>query len=117
MLPRKISLILSLVMVAAFALSGGAQDTSTKQPSAAQQAQQQKMKDCNKQASDKQLKGDDRKKFMSECLSGSPTATTASKPMTQQEKMTDCNKQATAKNLKGDERKTFMSSCLSSSTK
>jgi hypothetical protein len=113
MLQRKVSLILSLVMVAALVVPAVAQDTSTKkQPSAAQQAQQQKMTDCNKQASDKGLKGDDRKTFMSSCLSGSSTA--ASKPMTQQEKMTDCNKQATAKNLKGDERKTFMSSCLSS---
>jgi hypothetical protein len=33
--------------------------------------QQQKMADCNKQAGEKQLKGDARKKYMSECLSGS----------------------------------------------
>jgi len=70
------------------------------------------MKDCNKQASDKQLKGDDRKKFMSECLSGSPTTTASN---SQQQKMKDCNAQANAKNLKGDDRKTFMSSCLSGS--
>ena len=115
MLRRNISFLLSLTLLAALSLF--AQDTGTaakKPPSAAQQAQQQKMTDCNKQAADKQLKGDDRKKFMSECLSGSPTA---SKPMTQQEKMTDCNKQATAKNLKGDDRKAFMSTCLSGSTK
>jgi hypothetical protein len=31
-------------------------------------AQQSRMKDCNKQASDKNMKGDDRKKFMSACL-------------------------------------------------
>ncbi|HEV3019112.1 MAG TPA: PsiF family protein, partial [Burkholderiaceae bacterium] len=30
-----------------------------------------KMKACNKQAADKSLKGDDRKKFMSACLKGS----------------------------------------------
>lgn len=35
-----------------------------------QTSQQQKMAACNKQAGEKQLKGDDRKKFMSECLSG-----------------------------------------------
>jgi hypothetical protein len=29
----------------------------------------EKMKACNKEAGDKQLKGDDRKKFMSSCLS------------------------------------------------
>jgi len=113
MLCRKISLILTLVMISALTVPAFTQDTS-KEPSAAQQAQQQKMKDCNKQASDKQLKGDDRKKFMSECLSGSPTTTASN---SQQQKMKDCNKQASDKNLKGDERKTFMSSCLSGSSK
>ncbi len=67
-------------------------------------SQTDKMSDCNKQAAGK--KGDERKAFMSSCLSNAPA-----KPMTQQERMTDCNKQATGK--KGDERKTFMSSCLS----
>jgi hypothetical protein len=28
------------------------------------------MKDCNRQASEKKMKGDDRKKFMSACLKG-----------------------------------------------
>ena len=32
--------------------------------------QQDKMKSCNKEAGDKALKGDERKKFMSECLKG-----------------------------------------------
>jgi hypothetical protein len=32
--------------------------------------QQARMKDCNKQASDKKMKGDDRKNFMSACLKG-----------------------------------------------
>ena len=30
--------------------------------------QQTRMKDCNQQAGDKKMKGDDRKKFMSGCL-------------------------------------------------
>ena len=69
--------------------------------------QQEKMKNCNAQASDK--KGDERKAFMKECLSAKPMkATTA-----QQEKMKVCNKEAAGKDLKGDERKKFMSSCLS----
>ena len=114
MQPRKISIVLAFVMVAAVALPAMAQDT--KQPSAAQQAQQQKMKDCNAQATAKNLKGDERKTFMSSCLSASAPAASPAK-MTQQEKMTDCNKQATAKNLKGDDRKAFMSTCLSGSTK
>jgi len=34
-----------------------------------QTAQQEKMKACNKEAGDKKLKGDERKTFMSTCLS------------------------------------------------
>jgi hypothetical protein len=113
MLQRKISFVLALVMLAAVAVPTLAQDT--KQPSAAQAAQQQKMKDCNAQATAKSLKGDERKTFMSSCLSGTAAAPPAK--MTQQEKMTACNKEATAKSLKGDDRKAFMSTCLSGSTK
>jgi hypothetical protein len=67
--------------------------------------QQDKMKSCNADAATKQLKGDERKKFMSNCLKA-PALTT------QQNKMKTCNADATAKNLKGDARKTFMSNCL-----
>jgi len=38
--------------------------------SQARTSQQQKMKSCNKEAGDKALKGDERKKFMSQCLKG-----------------------------------------------
>jgi psiF repeat len=110
MLQRKISLVLALTMLVALAVPAMAQDTA-KQPSAAQAAQQQKMTDCNAQAKTKGLTGDDRKKFMSQCLSA------AGVPQSQQEKMKSCNKEATAKNLKGDDRKAFMSTCLSGSTK
>lgn len=68
--------------------------------------QQSKMGTCNKEAGDKKLEGDARKKFMSECLS-------AGKKSSQQQKMTTCNKQAADKKLAGDERKKFMSNCLS----
>jgi len=44
--------------------------TAKKEPSEKQKAQQQKMKDCNKQAADKKLKGNERKSFMSTCLKG-----------------------------------------------
>jgi hypothetical protein len=67
--------------------------------------QQTKMADCNADAKEKSLKGDERKKFMSSCLSDKKTA--------QQNKMKTCNKDAGDKKLKGDERKKFMSSCLS----
>ncbi|AJO76304.1 MULTISPECIES: PsiF family protein [Pseudomonas] len=77
---------------------------------AAQQAQQDKMKSCNAEATAKTLKGDERKAFMSTCLKATPAA--AAVPATQQEKMKTCNADATTKALKGDERKTFMSTCL-----
>ena len=106
---RKLSLVLALAVCALPAL---AQEAKT--PSAAQTAQQQKMKDCNAQATGKSLKGEERKTFMSSCLSGNAAPPAK---LTQQEKMTACNKEAAAKNLKGDERKSFMSTCLSGSTK
>ena len=67
-------------------------------------AQQERMKMCNEKATGKT--GDDRKKFMSACLSGEEPK------MSQQDKMKHCNTKAGP--MKGDERKQFMSSCLSS---
>lgn len=43
-------------------------DAPKKEPTAAQKKQQERMKECNAQADDKKMKGDDRKKFMSSCL-------------------------------------------------
>ena len=77
-------------------------------PAIAVTEQQQKMKDCNVQAGQKQLKGDARKQFMSECLGADH-----SKVASQQQKMKDCNADASKQSLKGDARKQFMSSCLS----
>ena len=73
--------------------------------------QQQRMKDCNAQATDK--KGDERKAFMSQCLKGgaAPAAAPA-KPITQQQKMKNCNINAKNEKLEGDARKTYMSTCL-----
>jgi hypothetical protein len=87
-------------------------------------AQQQRMKNCNAEAKEKSLKGDERKAFMKTCLSGKTGDTKdtnaeakAEKAPTnpQQSKMKDCNAQAKEKKLKGDERKAFMSSCLKAS--
>lgn len=64
-------------------------------------AQQGKMATCNKDAGE--MKGDDRKAFMSKCLSA--------KKATQQDKMKTCN--ADAKGKSGDDRKAFMKTCLS----
>ncbi len=62
--------------------------------------QQERMKTCNAKATDK--KGDERKKFMSECLSAEKKA--------DDNKMAECNTKS--KGMKGDERNKFMSECL-----
>ncbi|MBN8506815.1 MAG: phosphate starvation-inducible protein PsiF [Burkholderiales bacterium] len=67
--------------------------------------QQEKMKTCNADAKAKELKGDERKAFMKECLSAKTDGRAA-----QQEKMKTCN--AEAKGKTGDERKAFMKECL-----
>jgi psiF repeat len=87
-----------------------------KAPTEAQKKQQERMSACNKEAGEKKLKGDERKKFMNGCLkggkSGSQAKAASPKQKAQQDKMGDCNKQANLKNMKGEDRKTFMSSCL-----
>jgi len=86
----------------------------------AENAQQQKMKACNAEASSKHLKGDARKTFMSECLkANSAVAADNAKGSalpelsSQEKKMKACNAEAAQKHLKGEERKTFMKTCLS----
>ncbi len=78
-------------------------------------AQQNKMKECNADAKQQALKGDERKAFMKKCLkkdgAASAEAATASAP--QQNRMKSCNEDAKTKALKGQERKDFMKSCLS----
>jgi hypothetical protein len=90
-------------------LSGSAASAADK----ALTPQQQRMADCNQQASGKT--GDERKSFMSSCLKGGTSATDA-KPSTPQERMKTCNADATSKALKGADRKSFMSTCLKSAT-
>ena len=101
-----LGLSLSLALGSAYAADAPATKT----------AQQSKMTTCNKDAGDKQLKGDERKAFMKDCLSAKPApapAAEADKKTTQQNKMASCNKDAGTKSLKGDERKAFMKDCLS----
>ena len=102
--------MIALVALAFVSGSALAADAEKKTPSPAQQAQQDKMKACNADAGKKELKGDERKKFMSECLSAKSAAPAA--PATQQDKMKSCNADAATKALKGDERRAFMSDCL-----
>ena len=78
-------------------------------------AQQNKMKDCNAQATAKALKGDERKKFMSECLKAAPLPPApppppAAGPLAPKDAMKACA--AASKGKAGAEKKQFMSDCL-----
>jgi hypothetical protein len=97
--------LLSAAIIATLSLSAGAAFAG---------AQQDKMKDCNKQAGDKALKGDERKKFMSECLkAAAPAAATGDKKeLPPKEAMGACAKAGKEKGLKGPEQKKYMSDCL-----
>jgi hypothetical protein len=64
-----VSMFLVFALVAVnIGVAAAAADVAKKAPSPAQLAQQDKMKACSKDAKEKALKGDERKKFMSECL-------------------------------------------------
>lgn len=84
--------ILALLMFGTFAV--------TSAPAFAANAQQERMTACNKEAADK--KGDERKKFMSTCLSN--------KKKESDNKMATCNTKS--KGMTADERKKFMSDCM-----
>jgi hypothetical protein len=105
----------SVALLAAVLCAGSAFAADTA-PAKTLTPQQQKMKDCNAQATDK--KGDERKAFMSQCLKGGAAATPAAapampaKPITQQQKMKNCNINAGNQKLEGDARKGYMSTCL-----
>jgi hypothetical protein len=97
--------LIAAIFLSSLVLPAYAQEK--KEPSAAQKKQQERMKDCNAKAEGK--KGDERKKFMSECLKD-PGPSAAQKK--QQDRMATCNKEAGSKGMKGDDRKKFMSGCL-----
>ena len=73
---------------------------------AAKTAQQSKMASCNADPKAKELKGDERKAFMKECLS-------ANKQEKQQTKMATCSADFKATGKAGKERQAFMKECLS----
>ncbi|TPG10529.1 phosphate starvation-inducible protein PsiF [Rhodanobacter glycinis] len=115
-----------LAVSAAFAFAGATfaatPPAAATAPTKPHTAQQQRMVDCNKQATGK--KGAERKTFMSTCLkAGSTTAAATpaaaaapSAKQAQQDKMKTCNATAKTKALKGAERKSFMSTCLKGDT-
>jgi psiF repeat-containing protein len=102
-------LIAALFTVACASGPALAQEKKRPEPSPAQKAQMERMKDCNVKA--KGMKGEERSNYMKGCLSGkSAMADKGGKMTAQQNKMKDCN--AKAKDMKGEERKKFMSGCL-----
>jgi hypothetical protein len=108
---RKLALAICLMFACSpFALAQEKKEAK-KEPTAAQKRQQERMKDCNEQASAKKMDGDERKKFMSTCLKGAG-GKKDEKMTAQQARMKDCNRQASEKKMKGDDRKKFMSACL-----
>ena len=109
MAAKNLKTLLALAVCSASLLALPALAEDKKEPAKEKTAQQTKMGDCNAEAKTKELKGDERKKFMSNCLSNKPVDGKTA----QQEKMKTCNADAKTKELKGDERKKFMSSCLS----
>lgn len=70
-----LALALSFAAASAFAAEA---------PAKTLRPQQQRMKDCNSQATGK--KGDERRAFMSSCLKGGTTGTATSQPAAQQGK-------------------------------
>lgn len=73
--------------------------------------QQIKMKACQEEVGKLELQGEERDKFMADCLAAK-TGDSERKLTVQQEKMRECNREARDKNLKGEERRKFMSGCL-----
>ena len=86
-----------------------------------QTSQQEKFTHCAHES--KGLKGEERNKFMSECLKGHDAKAHETKEAHNDEqhegqhgKMKGCNEEAGKKSLHGDERRAFMSACLKSSS-
>jgi hypothetical protein len=73
-------------------------------------SQQDKMKACNNLADNKNLKGDDRKNFMQDCLNKG-----GNQPLndvSQKDKLNVCKNLADRKNLKGEDRRSFLKDCM-----
>ena len=95
--------LLAIAAVVSFACAAPAFAADAKSdPAKTTNSQNTKMTECNAKAGDK--KGDERKAFMSSCLSSKPAKTT------QSEKMSACNKKTAG--LKGDERNKAQSECM-----
>mgnify|MGYP000222534444 CR=1 FL=1 len=114
----RIAVLLLAGMFCASVTHAQEKKAAEKAPAAAEKKvlpQQQRMGNCNKDAKDRKLAGDDRKAFMKDCLGGKTAAAADDKktpPQQQQQKMAKCNADAKEKKISGADRKTFMSTCL-----
>jgi len=97
---------LAFAVTPVFAADAPKTEKPKKAPSAAQQAQRNKMKECNVQAAGK--KGDERKAFMKQCLSSGHAAATPG--------MSACESQAAEKKLAGAAKTSFVKKCQADGT-
>jgi psiF repeat len=97
-----------LILVAACTFAAAPAFAADTAPSPAQKAQQDKMAACNTKSEGKT--GDERKKFMSECLSAKPAP-----PPKPESKMAMCNKQTAG--MSGDARSKAQSECMKAAPK
>lgn len=100
-MPRRIAGLLVAVAMSAGAMVVTAPAWSADNP------QQQKMVTCNAEAKTKNLAGDARKTFMSQCLSGSAATPAAT------DKTATCTTEADGKKLHGAARTSFIKKCTS----
>lgn len=90
--------LLVLSLAAAFAMPASAADNK----------QNTKMSECQKQAGDKKLEGKDRQNFVNECLKAKPEKASSSKS-----KMAECN--AKTKGMSKEEAAKSRSECMKAS--
>ena len=95
-------LLMTLSLLSLFAAGGAAAATDS---TATPNPQQEKMKACQAQATEKKLEKQARQDYVNNCLKAKPVA--AEKP---ENKMAMCNKKTAG--LKGDERSKAQSECM-----
>lgn len=95
-------LLIALLSLSCLALAPVAGAAEGKAPT----AQQERMKNCNKEAGEKALKGDDRKAFMKTCLSGKQGESAAAPAAN-----AECQNKAAEKKLAGAAKTSFLKKC------
>jgi hypothetical protein len=108
-------MVLAVCISAGSAMAQAPAGQIQRQPTQAQAAQQERMRTCNTDAGTRDLKGDARRTFLSDCLAGR-TATATAQPSAaqaaQRNRMTTCNADAGTRQLTAEARRSFMSDCL-----